>query len=202
MKLDAIPFACSLAVHIALREARLAHEVRWFARASPHLRDRNPKGRVATLECDDGTILTENLAILLYIADRAPEAKLAPPSGTPERQRLYEWLSFIATELHKQVLWAWFDPAVPEAMEAHVATALLPDLLRHPAEALAQQPFLLGEDFSVADAYLFWSLLLIPRLGVKLDAYPSLVAFRDAVMPRSSVREVLTLERRALAVPP
>ena len=208
MKLYAIPFACSLASHIALREAGLDHEIAWATRTSlaldagGDLRDIDSKGKVATLERNDGTLLTENIAVLLYLADLVPEAKLAPPSGTPERFRLYEWLSFVATELHKQVLFPWFNPDVPQVMKAHVAEKILPDLLRHPAEALAKRRFLLGDDFSVADAYLFWALLLIPQLGVSLDGHPSLVAFRGAVSDRPRVREVLSAERRALAARP
>jgi glutathione S-transferase len=204
LKLYAIPFACSLASHIALREAGLPHEIVWVTRTSLRLQDGgdlrqiNPKGKVATLVHGDGTLVTENLAILLSIADLRPEARLAPPADSPLRVRLHEWLSFVATEIHKQVLWAWFNPSVPEVMKEHVSKNLLPDHLRHAEAALSGGRFLLGEDFTVADAYLFWALLLTPQLGVKLEDYPALVAFREAVKARPSVREVLAVEKRGL----
>lgn len=208
MRLYAIPFACSLAAHIALREAGLEHDITWVTRTSlaidggGDLRDINPKGKVAALARGDGTLITENIAVLLAIADLVPASRLAPLGGTPARLRLYEWLSFVATELHKQVLWAWFNPDVPQVMKEHVAQRIAPGLLRHPAEALARGPYLLGEEFTVADAYLFWSLLLFPQLGVDVDRHPSLVAFRELVRGRPRVREVLSVERKALAARP
>jgi glutathione S-transferase len=205
MKLYAIPFACSLACHVALREAALDHEIHWVVRTTKVLEDGrdlrtvSPKGKVATLVYDDGTLLTENVAVLLAIAELAPAARLAPPAGTLERLRLHEWLSFVATELHKQVLWAFFDPFVPVVMKEHVTQRVLPEILEHAARALAERPFLLGEDFSVADAYLYWALLLVPRVGASLEPYPALLAFRDRVSERKSVRDTLVLEKRALS---
>src|SRR5438045_1464536 len=112
--LYAIPFACSLAPHIALREAHVEHELVWVSRTGllpdggPY-RAVNPKGKVAALAMPGESLLTENNTVLLAIADRNPQARLAPPPGDPQRYRLYEWLGFVTTELHKQVLAVWFD---------------------------------------------------------------------------------------------
>jgi glutathione S-transferase len=204
VKLYAIPFACSLASHVALREAGLDHELAWTGLRShaldggSRLEDVNAKGRVAVLELDDGTRITENLAVLVAIAELAPAARLAPPAGTHARLRLLEWLSFVATEVHKQVLYPHFNHETPQAMKDHTRGLLLA-LLRHPDRALASAPFLLGETPSVADHYLFWTLLLVPQLGLELDGHPSLVAFRERMLGRPAVREALRIERRALA---
>src|ERR1700736_625525 len=107
MKLYYLPGACSLASNIALREAGLKFELVKVDRrtkqtsAGLDFNEGNPKGYVPALRLDDGQVLTENVAVLQYIADRNPAAKLAPPAGTMERYRLEEWLSFINSELHK-----------------------------------------------------------------------------------------------------
>ncbi|HXC53030.1 MAG TPA: glutathione S-transferase family protein [Candidatus Limnocylindrales bacterium] len=202
--LYAIPFACSMAPHIALREAAVPHDVSWVARGSLAMadgrkyRDVNPKGKVSALRLPDGSIVTENIAVLLAIGDLAPDAGLSSPAGSERRLRLYEWLSFISTELHKQALWAHFDPDVPQAMKTHVAEYVLPKVLPHPEAALQHRRFLIGDDFSLADAYLFWTLVLLPQLGVSLEDYPALLAFRDSVKDRPSVAQTLDLERSGL----
>ena len=161
-------------------------------------RDVNPKGKVSALRLPDGSIVTENIAVLLAIGDLAPDAGLSSPAGSERRLRLYEWLSFISTELHKQALWAHFDPDVPQAMKTHVAEYVLPKVLPHPEAALQHRRFLIGDDFSLADAYLFWTLVLLPQLGVSLEDYPALLAFRDSVKDRPSVAQTLDLERSGL----
>src|SRR4051812_35320912 len=106
MKLYYLTGACSLASNIALREAGIPFEMSKVDRRTKRVDDVdfitiNPKGYVPTLRLDNGEVLTENVVVLQYIADRNPAAKLAPPAGTMERYRLEEWLSFINSELHK-----------------------------------------------------------------------------------------------------
>jgi glutathione S-transferase len=194
LQLFAIPFACSLASHIALREAGVPHRIEWVRRRTgaddvdPVLARVNPKGKVATLVLEDGSTLTENIAVLLYIAERG-----GPPV---DRFRLYEALSFIATEIHKQVLTQFFDPVTPEAMRAHVPGRLV-KILAHPEETLARQPYLLGEQPSVADAYMFWSLVLAPRIGVSLAAFPALADYYQRLAKREAFAAALAAERAA-----
>ena len=107
MKLYIIPGACSLAANIALREADLQFNLAAVDSQTKKVDDGsdfgaiNSKGYVPALRLDDGQVLTENVAVLQYIADRNPAARLAPPAGTMERYRLQEWLSFINSEIHK-----------------------------------------------------------------------------------------------------
>jgi glutathione S-transferase len=204
LTLFAIPFACSLAAHVALREARLPHAIRWVERGTGRLRDGgdyreiNPKAKVSALQLADGAVVTENVAVLLCIAELAG-GPLAVPAERDARLALYAWLGFVATELHKQVLAPSFDPAAPDETRRDVLARLLPGVLEHPEAALARAPFLLGERFSVADAYLLWSLLLVGQLGVRLQEYPALCAYRGRLLERDSVQGALAIERRALA---
>jgi glutathione S-transferase len=192
--LYAIPFSCSLATHVALKEAQLPHEVRWVARGTLRiegedgdLRRLNPKGKVATLVLEDGTVLTENVAVLAWVCER---------SGRRVDQPTLAWLTFIATELHKQVLSAWFDPLSPDATRKDVSQRLLPEVLKIPEGALERAAFLGGEQPSVADFYLFWGLLLVPRLGAELT--PALARFRARMLERTAVAEAVSLERAKL----
>jgi glutathione S-transferase len=200
LRLVAIPFACSLASHIALREAGLSHRIEWVRRRSgagdvdPALARVNPKATVSTLVLEDGTVLTENVAVLLCIAERG--GPLALPAEGVARWRLYEALSFVATEIHKQVLTPFFDPTTPEGVRAHVVKRL-PAVLAHAERGLGQQAYLLGDLPTVADAYLFWSLLLAPMLGQKLDAFPALAGYRRRLMQREAFTTAVALEREA-----
>ncbi|MEM9454092.1 MAG: glutathione S-transferase family protein [Myxococcota bacterium] len=208
MKLYASPFACSMGPHIALREAQIDVTIEWVDLATKRTQsganflEVNPKGKVSTLVLDSGAVLTENIAILRYIGSLAPALTLASQDdedGERSQMRLDEWLAFTSTEIHKQVLAIYFNPAVPEAMRDYVTTTVLPNVLRHPERALSKRPFLLGSDFCVADAYLFWATMLLPRLGVKLEAsYPNLAAFKERMLARPSVQTCLGLEKAAL----
>src|SRR5689334_24609312 len=158
MKLYYSPGACSYAPHIALYEAGLPFEAVKVDLRTHTLADGtdyhaiNPKGYVPVLELDDGTRLTEAAVILQYIADRNP-GTLAPAFGSIERYRLMEWLNFIATELHKGFGPLW-KPNTPAEYKTIVVEALGKrfDIV---APVLAAQPYLTGERFTIADAYLF-----------------------------------------------
>ncbi len=134
MKLYYSPGACSLSPHIVLREAGLPFEPVLASTKTHKLQDGtdyygiNPKGYVPLLELDNGERLSEGPAIVQYIADKAPEKKLAPPNGTMERYRVQEWLNFITSELHKG-FGVMFNPAMPEEAKA-VMRAKLGDRLK------------------------------------------------------------------------
>jgi glutathione S-transferase len=172
VRLLAIPMACSVASHIALREGGVPHSITWFGLRSKHddegtdLRTLAPKGKVAALVLPDGEMVTENIAVLTCIAELAGEGVLAPPRADARaRTRLLEWLSFVATEVHKQVLAAFYDAQSPDATKRDVIARLLPAVLRHPEVALGERTYLLGDTMSVADFYLLWALVLVPHTG-------------------------------------
>jgi glutathione S-transferase len=193
------PMACSLASRIALMEAEI--EARYHA---VHLWDKkviedgrdfwaiSPKGAVPVLVLEDGERLTENPAVLQYIADLRPEKGLAPPPGHTDRYRLQEWLSFVGSEIHKAFLFPTFwyanDAAKASARERigkSVAVA---------AAHLASNQYLVGERFTVADAYLTWALLLLGRGGVDITTWPSLVEYLDRVRARPQVDGAIRTE--------
>lgn len=198
MKLYFSPGACSLSPHIALREAGLAFDlVRVDLRTKrmqdgSDFREVNPKGYVPALELDDGQLLTEGLAIVQYIADQKPESKLAPQAGTLERYRLQEWLSFIATELHKNFS-PLFDPTSPEATREASKSRLASrfDLVE---KQLEKSPYLLGDDFTAADAYLFTVLRWPQYLGIDMAKWPALQGFVERVSTRPAVQAALQAE--------
>jgi glutathione S-transferase len=202
MKLYFTPGACSLHPHIALREAGLPFElVRVDLRAHKLARDGedyyavNPKGYVPLLELDDGTRLAEGAVIDQYIADRNPDARLVPRPGTIERYRAQEWLHFIATEVHKQFS-PLFSATTPDEVKAQLRQRIAGrfDLIE---KTLAKQPYLLGDTFSVADAYLFNMLRWTEHTGIDRANWPALVAFFDRVSQRPSVQAALEAEKSA-----
>ncbi|WP_295975011.1 glutathione transferase GstA [uncultured Xanthomonas sp.] len=201
MLLYAAPGACSLAPHILLRELQLPFWLVHVDNRSKRTADGedfraiNPKGYVATLQLDDGQVLTEGPAILLYLADRCPQAALAPPADadTLPRYRLYEWLAFINSELHAGSV-PLFDAGLAPARRAAVAARLL-QRYAHAEAALRTQPYLLGERFGVADAYLFTVLGWLPRFGLSLDAHPALAAYAACIAQRPSVAAALAAEQ-------
>jgi glutathione S-transferase len=194
MKLYYAPAACSLAPHIALSEAGLAHELVRVDLRTHTLPDGsdyaavNPKGYVPVLELDDGSRLTEAAVILQYIADRNP-GTLAPAFGSIERYRLMEWLNFIATELHKGFGPLW-KPNTPAEYKTIVIDALGKrfDFI---APVLAAQPYLTGERFTIADAYLFTILNWAKILKVDLARWPSLGQYLERVAARPRVQQAL-----------
>ena len=197
MKLYYAPAACSMAPHIALCEAGLAHEVVRVDLRTHTLPDGtdylavNPKGYVPLLELDDGTRLTEVAVILQYIADRAP-GTLAPAFGSMERYRLMEWLNFIATEVHKGFGPLW-KPNTPAEYKTIVVEAL-GKRFDYLAPVLAAQPYVTGERFSIADAYLFTILNWAKILKVDLARWPSLGRFIERVAARPRVQDALRAE--------
>ncbi|MGA0019866.1 MAG: glutathione transferase GstA, partial [Steroidobacteraceae bacterium] len=172
MKLYFSPGACSLASHIALREAGIDVElVKVEGRGAKMAAGRDfgevtTKAYVPALELDDGSVLTEGTAILPFIADQAPASGLAPAPGTMERYSLHEWLGYINSEVHKNFS-PFFTPGATEEQKA-AARAQLEKRVKFIEAHLADKPFLLGEHLSVADCYLFTVLSWCPY--IKLDA--------------------------------
>jgi glutathione S-transferase len=200
MKLYFSPGACSLHPHIARREAGLPFDlVRVDLRAhklgggGEDYYAVNPKGYVPLLELDDGTRLTEGAVIDQYIADQKPDARLIPRAGTLERYRAQEWLNFIASELHKQFS-PLFYPTTPEEVKTQQRQRIAGrfDLIE---KTLAKQPYLLGDNFSVADGYLFNMLRWTEHTGIDRAKWPALVAFYDRVSQRPAVKDALEAEK-------
>ena len=159
MKLYYSPGACSLSPHIVLNEGGFSFEKEKVDLATKQTetgadyRAVNPNGYVPALQLDDGQVLTEGPAIIQYLADRVPEKRFAPPAGTMERYRLMEWLNFISTELHKG-FGALFNPQAPEEWKTAVK-AQLAQRIGHVSQRLESKTYIMGDDFTVADAYLF-----------------------------------------------
>jgi len=197
MKLYFSPGACSLHPLIAVREIGLPVElVRVDLRAHKTADGSdyyavNPKGYVPALQLDDGTILTEGAVIDQYIADQKPEAKLIPPAGTLERYRLLEWLNFISSEIHKAFGPLFGGPDEAKEM-ARTRVSRRFDLV---ARTLDSQPYLMGDTFTVADAYLFNMLTWTAHTGIDLSRWPSLQAFFARVRQRPAVQAALAAEK-------
>ena len=197
MKLYFSPGACSLAPHIALEEAGIPFEAVKVDLRTHRLADGtdyytiNPKGYVPLLELDNGERLSEVAVILQYIADRKP-GTLAPAFGTFERYRVMEWLNFIATEVHKQY-GPLFYPDTPDATKDKQRATLAKrfDLL---VTTLAKQPYLTGESFTVADAYLFTVVRWAGMLKFDLAPWPALQHFQKRVAERPKVHAALKAE--------
>jgi glutathione S-transferase len=195
MKLYYSPGACSLASHIALEEAKLPYslvEVDLGAKRTADGGDYhaiNEKGYVPSLMLDDGAILTENAIVLQYIADRNPGSDLAPAHGTFARYRLGEWLNFIASEIHKGFGPLW-NPKAPEETRA-IARGNLGKRFAYIEKRLASTPYLMGDTFTIADAYLFVMLSWTGHLGVDISSFPHLRDFRARVKSRPAVQKAM-----------
>ncbi len=193
MKLYYAPGACSLAPHIVINELGLACEterVDLGTHKTEHGADFttiNPKGYVPALVLDNGVLLTEVAAIVQYLGDQKAGGIIAP-AGTITRYQQMEWLSFISTEIHKQ-LGPFFRPNLPaETREQQMA------LIKRRFDYVAQHikgPFIAGSEFSVADAYLFTVLNWTRFLKFDMSAWPALATYMDRVASRPAVKKTL-----------
>jgi glutathione S-transferase len=201
MKLYFSPEACSLSPHIVLNELGLP-----FATAKVDMKTKktadgrdfttiNPKGYVPALELDNGEVLSEGPAIVQYLADLKPEKKLAPPNGTIERTRLQEWLNFITSELHKTYS-PLFNADMPEAAKA-IFKDKLEQRYAFVAKALDKQDYLLGAQFTVADAYLFVVTRWARHFDIDVAQWPALARFMERVGGRVAVKNALNAESAA-----
>ena len=196
MKLYFKPGACSLSPHIVLRELGLPFDLERVdtkaqkTASGANFTAINPKKYVPTLQLDDGQVLTEGSAIVQYLADRKPDAMLAPPWGSMDRYRLQEWLNYIAAELHKS-----FGPIfrAPEEQRPPLREAVAPKL-EFVAGQLAKRQFLMGDRFTVADAYLFTILSWTPHLGIDLGRWSALRSYVERISARPAVRAAMEAE--------
>ncbi|MDR0479496.1 MAG: glutathione transferase GstA, partial [Burkholderiaceae bacterium] len=190
--------ACSLASHIALEESGLPYTAVLASTKTHKLEDGtdfytiNPLGYIPVLELADGNRLREGPAILQYIADQVPQKRLAPAHGTLAHYRLQEWLTFISTELHKN-FGPLFNPATPDAYKATSKDRLLGRLKWIDGE-LKGKHYLMGEDFTVADAYLFTVTNWAERVGLDIAALSNLKALRERVAARPAVQAAMKAE--------
>jgi len=198
MKLYYSPGACSLSPHIALHEAGLAFTPVLASTKSHKLQDGtdyysiNPLGYVPMLELDDGTRLREGPAIVQYIADQVPLKMLAPTNGSLQRYRLQEWLTFIGTEIHKGFS-PLFKPNTPEEYKPIVRESLQ-QRLQWVDSQLAGKQYLMGEQFTVADGYLFTVSNWAKPTNVDISGLANLLAYRDRVAARSAVQAAMKAE--------
>lgn len=207
MKLFASPFSCSQAAHLALRATELAFEVVWVDLTKTSLPDGSDylavasKGKVPALLRDDGEVLTEVAAVLQYIADLAPNAGLAPPQDDVRRYRIQETLSFIGTEIHKQIFYPLLnaqktaDNISADELRGFVLS-LLPTQLNTLVKMLGNKAFINGEAFGIADAYLVVILNWVRFVNYRLDRWPTLEAYRNRLLELPLVQETLAIERR------
>jgi len=191
------PGACSQAPHILMHEIGLSHDARrvdlrtkMLADGSSYL-DVNPKGSVPALELPNGEVLTENAVILQYIADRSGSPDVLAPQGDFRRYRQLELVNFITTELHKRFGFL-FNPQASDEMK-QLVIAEIGKKLDYIDGQLGSGPFLTGATLTLADPYLFvitgWTSVFMD-----LDRWPNLAAFRERMMQRPSVRNVLQFE--------
>ena len=198
MKLYYSPGACSLSPHIALEETGLPYEAILAPTKTKVLPDGsdfrkvNPLGYVPYLVLDDGTGLREGPAIVQYIADQAPDKKLAPANGTMARYQLQSWLNFIGTEIHKGFS-PLFNPAYPPEVKKMATDKLLERLTWVDGE-LASKPYLMGDDFTVADGYLFTVTNWAKPMHIDLSGLKNLSAYRERIAARPAVQRAMKAE--------
>ena len=200
MKLYYAPGACSLAPHIALREAGRTFDLERVDLATHRTAsgrdflEINPKGYVPVLELDGAgsETLTEAQVILQYIADLAPDAMLIPVSGTFARYHAKEWLAFISTELHKQ-FGPLFKPGTAQSMIS-AQRGKIGDRLLYLADVLGTRGYLMGEHFTVCDAYLFVMLQWCGKFGIDLALWPNLDDYEKKLEHRPAIQAAMTAE--------
>jgi len=198
MKLYYSPGACSLSPHIVLREAGLPFTLVKVDLAAKKTEDGgdylavNSKGAVPALQLDDGQILTEGPAIVQYLADQKPESGLAPRAGTFARYRLMEMLNYVTSEMHKG-----FSPLFNPKVTGEWKESTLANLAKKfdwLSTQLAGKTFLVGDSFTVADAYLFVVLGWTKPTKIDLDKWPVLAAYRANIAQRPKVAEAMRAE--------
>jgi glutathione S-transferase len=198
MKLYYSPGACSLAPHIVLNELNQPYELEKVDLAAKTTQSGsdfaaiNSKGYVPTLELAKEEVLTEVSVILQYLADHAPDASLLPRFGSMERYRAMETLNFIASELHKGI-GGLFNPAMPEDGKKAIMDRVNRRLAWLNGE-LARKPFVLGDHFSVADAYAFTVLGWAKWVKLDLSPYPHITTYMERIAARPAVRSAMAKE--------
>ena len=198
MKLYFAPGACSLSPHIVLEEAGITADTEQVNNQEKKTKTGkdywtvNPKGQVPALQLDNGEMLTEGPVIVQYLADQKPASGLVPAPGTIERYRVQEWLNFITSELHKS-FGPIFRPTTPDAYKT-ISRENLGKRFDWLDKQLAGKQYLMGDKFTVADAYLFTVLRWSPRVEIDISKWPNLKAYFDRVAARPKVQEALQKE--------
>lgn len=204
MKLYYSKGACSLAVRILIHELGINSDYEAVnlktkkTQTDQNYLNINPKGAVPALQKDDGTILTENLAIQIYLVEQHHDTKLLPAPKDPRRYRVLEWSNFISTDLHKGC-GPLFSEAVPEDLKASIFRPDIKKKLQFVANALKDKPFLMGDEFTLPDAYLFVILSWMPHLKVDYSEYENLQQYFAQMKQHPSVASALAEERTAAA---
>ena len=198
MKLYYSPGACSLSPHIALLEAGLPYDlvkvdlrVKKLENGDDFLKV-NPKGQVPALALDSGELVTEGPVIVQMIADKAAGKNLAPARDSAERYKMLEWLNYITAELHKN-FGPMFSPVLPDETKAFFKDRVM-GKFKYVDGALAGHDYLMGKQFTVADAYLFTMLCWADRMNFDLSGLPTLLAYKARVAARPKVQEALAKE--------
>jgi glutathione S-transferase len=198
MKLYYSPGACSLSPHIILNEGGFSFEIEKVDLVSKKTESGadftaiNPKSYVPALLLNDGQVLTEGPAIIQYLADSVPEKKLIPAAGSMERYRVMEWLNFISTELHKG-FGPLFNAKAPAEWKTLVKAQLL-TRINYVGQQLEGKNWLMGTDFTVADAYLFTVLSWANHVGLDLTSIPQITGYLKRVASRPLVQATLKAE--------
>jgi glutathione S-transferase len=199
MKLYYLPGASSLFPHIVLVESGLAFDA---VKVDEHTktidgrsdyRSINPLGYVPALQLEDGSILTETVAIAQYVCDRVPAKNLAPPNGTYERAKLQSWLNFISSELQLGCFCPLFDRQILDAVKGTFRRRL-DSRLAYVEQHLVGNAHLLGNDFSIADVYLFVVSNWARSVEIDLSPYPSILALRKRIGARPAVQQAMRME--------
>jgi glutathione S-transferase len=199
MRLYYSPAACSLAPHIALREAGLDFTLDKIDNKAKKTESGgdflaiNPKGYVPAIQLADGEVLTEGVVMQQYIADLKPDAKLAPPRGTKERRKLEELMVFLSTEVHKGFS-PLFNPATPDEYKTIAKDAIGKRFDFLEKQLSDGRQYLTGGDFTIADAYLFTLSNWTRFVGIDLARWPNIAAFAARVAARPSVQAALKAE--------
>jgi len=199
MELYASPMACSLASHITILEAGLPVNVDFVDTKTKRTEGGKdflkiaPNGYVPALALDNGHIFNEGPSVLQYLADQKPEKGLAPKWGSIERYQLIDILNYISTEVHKAIFIPLLTPGTPESAKAE-AEIELPRALTHLQSRLGQKQFLIGDSFTVADAYLFVMLTWAAYVGADMKKWPQLAAYYQRIMARPSVAKAFNEE--------
>jgi len=203
MKLYYAPGACSLSPHIVLLEAGLPFDLEKVDLRAKKLENgedylkHNPKGQVPALVLDGGELVTEGPVIVQMIADKVPAKNLAPGRDSAERYRLQEWLNFITAELHKSI-GPLFNPALSDDAKTFFKERAT-GKFRFVDGKLAGHDYLMGKQFTVADAYLYVMLRWAEGLKFDLSGLSNLLAYKDRIAARPKVQEALAKEGLAKA---
>ncbi|MBS0359105.1 MAG: glutathione transferase GstA [Proteobacteria bacterium] len=200
MKLYYTPGACSLVIRILLHEMTANADFEAVDLATKKTETGkdffaiNQKGAVPTLVLDNEEVLTENAMIQQYLADHYKATNLLPPIGDLKRYRVLEWLNYIATELHKG-LSPFFNPHIPKDIKENVFAAALKNKLTYLSQRLGKQNYLMGDEFTLPDAYAFYALNSMPVAGIHIKNWPNLVAYFDRIKQRKSVQQAMQEEK-------